>query len=94
VAFPPVPVGSAATASLSVRNIGKSNLSVRVGTLTAPFTVTRGAGSYTLGPGVALTVSIRFAPTSRTAIAPRTVVVSAPSSTPSSASIRVSGSVK
>jgi hypothetical protein len=67
---------------------------VRVGTLAAPFAVVRGAGSYTLGPGASLSVSVRFAPTTRTAIAPRTLVVSAPSSTPSSASIRISGSVR
>jgi hypothetical protein len=58
-----VRVGQVKTKSLKLTNGGKGILSGAVGSLGAPFTVTSGAGAYTLKPGKSRSVKVQFQPT-------------------------------
>ncbi|MBI4635012.1 MAG: DUF11 domain-containing protein [Candidatus Rokubacteria bacterium] len=59
------PVGGSATQTLTLQNLGQGTLTGSVGTLGGLFSVTTGAGAFSLGPGATKTVTVEFAPTAR-----------------------------
>jgi hypothetical protein len=65
-----VKVNSTKSKHFTVQNAGKFPLEVTVGSLTAPFTVTAGSGSFTLAKSKKKTVTIEFEPTTAGASGP------------------------
>jgi hypothetical protein len=64
VSFGQVKVGFTPVRTFTIRNRGAGVLHGNVGAIDAPFSVTSGAGSFTLPYGHSLPVTIRFAPNS------------------------------
>lgn len=60
--FGSVRVGLNRIVAVTVRNAGKTNLDGTIGTLSTPFEVVEGSGSFSLAKGKSKTVRIRFAP--------------------------------
>lgn len=78
-----VPPGTIGTAQLQLRNAGRAMLDGSVGALSAPFAVTAGGGVFSLPPGATLTVTVRFAPTTRGSVTETLTITSlAPSDPP------------
>ena len=60
--FPATAVGRSSTRALTLRNSGRGDLRVYVGTLAAPFEVVRGGTSFTLKPGRQRKFKVTFTP--------------------------------
>lgn len=64
-----VKVKRSKTASFTVKNNGKANLSIMTSTITGPdasmFAITGGSGAKTIKPGKSLTIRVAFKPTSK-----------------------------
>jgi Abnormal spindle-like microcephaly-assoc'd, ASPM-SPD-2-Hydin len=68
-------VNSTKTKKLKIKNKGKGDLQVTIGTLDPPFKVTGGNGTFTLSKGKSapVTVTVQFNPTATGAAAPQTL---------------------
>jgi NHL repeat len=90
-AFGHVVQGTVLFKRFAITNSGLGMLSGSVGALSSPFSVTRGAGAFTLRPGQSTTVGVRFAPTVKgKATSTLTITIYSPSAPPS-ASLTVAG---
>ncbi|MBI4638975.1 MAG: hypothetical protein HY727_21770 [Candidatus Rokubacteria bacterium] len=58
-------IPSTPTETVTLQNVGRATLTGSVGTLPAPFSVTGGAGVFSLAPGATLTVTIQFSASTR-----------------------------
>ncbi|HZO82632.1 MAG TPA: choice-of-anchor D domain-containing protein [Candidatus Binataceae bacterium] len=91
LAFGAVAAGSALAKSFTITNSAKGLLRGKVGTLDAPFTVTLGAGDFTLQPGQKRTLRVRFSPSATgKVVTSLTITVEAPSA-PASATVTIAG---
>ena len=92
--FGKVTVDATKTATFTIRNAGKGDLHIIVGSLQSPFQVS-GGGSMTLAKGQRSSpISVRFAPTSSGAVPPQTLTVSSDDFQHPVSSITVSGAGK
>jgi hypothetical protein len=66
-------VNSTKTKKLKIKNKGKGDLQVTIGTLDPPFKVTGGNGTFTLSKGKSAPVTVQFNPTATGAAAPQTL---------------------
>ena len=63
--FDPIPRGTSAEQSFSLSNTGQGTLSgvIELACANSPFSITSGAGAYSLGPAAQRMITVRFAPT-------------------------------
>ncbi len=71
---------------VTLRNTGRGSLGVSIGSLGAPFQITAGSGSYTLGPRKSLKVRVEFTPTTSGTYS---AVLSVTSTDPAKSSVQV-----
>lgn len=83
--FPPGAVGSTATRSLLLKNVGTGPVAGRVGSLSAPFVVVSGGAQFYLPPGGSATAQVQFAPGLRLREGPYTATCVITSSDPTAA---------
>jgi uncharacterized protein YkwD len=92
VAFPPTTVRTTAVRTLTLRNAGAGTLTGSVGSLRAPYAVTRGGGTYALAPSATRVIEIRFTPTARGTSPAATLAITSSDPAARSVSVRVTGS--
>jgi len=87
--FGTVPAGQPKTKSLELTNGGTGLLTVTVGSLSAPFAVVSGAGSYPLNPGKSRTVKVTFLPTTAGSYPAQTLTIISNDTSPSGALVQI-----
>jgi uncharacterized protein YkwD len=90
LAFGTVKVNSTATRTFTITNRSTRAMAVVVGALAAPYRVSAGGGSFSLGAGTSRTVQVQFAPRGKVTFR-SSLAVSTTSPTRTTASVAVSG---
>jgi Abnormal spindle-like microcephaly-assoc'd, ASPM-SPD-2-Hydin len=75
LSFGATKVNSTKTKKLKVKNKGKGDLQVTIGSLDPPFTVTNGSGTFNLAKGKSTPVTVQFNPTAKGAATRQTLTI-------------------